>query len=209
MSAPASRTNARSSVVNLPARATRRPPLVRLGHPPCERGWRDEPAQAGPGLVRRVEQHSARSGARRDVHERAGREARDAVRVGVGDGHDAAAVPLPPAAAPRTAAIVKATRTRHTGRSRRSRPSQTPRPRRRTRRRPSSISASSAASPSAAVTGRAPADGRVNVAQHLLRHRAERAGQRILRVDEISAARERGRCLRGARDAHEQLHRGP
>jgi hypothetical protein len=50
-------------------------------------------------------------------------------------------------------------------------------------------------------------DGRVDVAQHVQGYRPERSRMRILGIDDIGATCKRGQGLRGARHAHQQLHR--
>jgi len=51
-------------------------------------------------------------------------------------------------------------------------------------------------------------DGGADLAQHCFRDGTERAGSRVLRIDEIGAACERGGRLSGVRDADQQVHGG-
>ena len=107
MSAPASRTNARSSAVNLPASATRRPASWALATHAASTSAGTRLAQAWSALVRRVEQHALRA-AGRQFHETGG--ARPVIRVGVHNRDDAG---VATASGPRAA---------HRGRDERSEP---------------------------------------------------------------------------------------
>src|SRR5439155_3083304 len=182
------------------------PRVVRFGHPRGELARRNEPTQARPDLVRRIEQHTLRAGARRDLDEIGGREARGAVRVGVSNRDDAAVT------------IGHGFRAAHRRRGERrdapgaGDPGEADLHQRRAGcdTRPGSALDRRLVARVAQRGGEWPlaCDGGVDLVQHFHGHRAERAGQRIFRVDHVGTARERGRRLRRARHAHQQSHRG-
>ena len=159
------------------------------GHPPSERRRRHKLPQARSGLISRIEQHAGRARTRRDINQHAGRETRDAIRVGVRDGDHT----TPSIAARARASYCRVDQQADAAGACRAGKSDFHERRARGGERAcrslnvrfvSRIADRGRDEPRAR-------DRRVNLAQHVHAHGTERAGERILRIDHVRATGKR------------------
>jgi 3-oxoacyl-[acyl-carrier protein] reductase len=181
------------------------PGVVRIGDPPRQLIRRDQPSQPRPGLVGRIQQNADCAGARRDVHDGRHRQRADATAVAIADNNHSApsGTGLARPAHRRRRQGRRTRRARHAGESHFDKRNPG---RRELARMPLDLGfIRGVAERRGHRTG--VADDGANLLQHVNRNGAERAGQRILGVDQIGAAGQRVNGFSGRRHAYEQSHR--